>query len=96
MLSRGAARVAALPAGVGWREVLVVGVVAGIGFTMAIFIADLAFPADPRLEAAKLGVLAASATAALLGLAAGRALLAPARGSDGAATDTGAESSTAT
>ena len=41
-------RVAALPVGVRWLEVLVVGVVAGIGFTMALFIASLAFPDKGR------------------------------------------------
>jgi len=42
---------------------------AGIGFTMSIFIATLAF-ADPNLlGAAKLGILLASLTAAILGLA---------------------------
>ena len=42
--------VAALPRGVTWPQVGVVGVVAGIGFTMSIFIAQLAFPtgANPR------------------------------------------------
>jgi Na+:H+ antiporter, NhaA family len=88
------ARVASLPAGVHWREVLVVGVVAGIGFTMALFIANLAFPTDPRLEVAKLGVLGASATAAVLGLAAGRVLLRKRRSDEGAATETEAELST--
>jgi NhaA family Na+:H+ antiporter len=69
------ARIAALPYGVTWRGVLLVGIVAGIGFTMAIFIAGLAFPDDGNLGAAKLGVLLASAIAAVLGLAGGRALL---------------------
>ena len=71
-------RVAALPVGVRWLEVLVVGVVAGIGFTMALFIASLAFPDKALLEVAKLGVLAASAVAGLAGIAAGHLLLAPA------------------
>jgi NhaA family Na+:H+ antiporter len=63
--------VCALPRGVGWRGVLVVGTVAGIGFTMAIFIADLAFPTPALLGAAKLGVLCASVVAACLGALAG-------------------------
>jgi Na+:H+ antiporter, NhaA family len=39
----------------------------GIGFTMALFIADLAYPAE-LLNSVKLGVLAASATSAMLGM----------------------------
>jgi len=57
---------AQLPAGASWRAVAGVSVVAGIGFTMALFIAGLAF-APVLLDEAKLGILAASATAALLG-----------------------------
>jgi Na+:H+ antiporter, NhaA family len=69
-------RLAALPTGVAWREMLVVGQVAGIGFTMALFIAGLAFPAGALLEVAKLGILCASALAAAVGLLLGRLLLA--------------------
>ena len=54
------ARAAALPSGVRWSGVLVVGLVAGIGFTMALFIATLAFPPGPLIEVAKLGILLAS------------------------------------
>ena len=85
---------AALPAGVGWAQVLVVGVVAGIGFTMALFIATLAFPAGTQLEAAKLGILCASAAAGVLGLTVGRFLLSPVLGPKAARTDGEAESST--
>ena len=73
-----------LPRGVRWSGVLVVGVVAGIGFTMAIFIAGLAFT-GPDLAAAKLGVLAASGVAALIGLVLGRVVL-PAPSPEEAAT----------
>ena len=66
---------AALPAGVRWSGVLVVGLVAGIGFTMALFIATLAFPPGPLIEVAKLGILLASLIAGVIGLAAGRLLL---------------------
>jgi Na+:H+ antiporter, NhaA family len=62
---------AALPRGASWAALSAVGVLAGIGFTMALFIAGLAFPAGtPRaelLDAAKLGILAASALAGILG-----------------------------
>jgi Na+:H+ antiporter, NhaA family len=63
--------VCALPRGVGWRGVALVGCVAGIGFTMAIFIAGLAFPDRALLGAAKLGVLCASLLAACLGILVG-------------------------
>jgi Na+:H+ antiporter, NhaA family len=86
--------IAALPAGVGWAQVLVVGVVAGIGFTMALFIATLAFPSGTQLEAAKLGILCASAAAGLLGLAVGRLFPSPVLGPKAARTDSDAESST--
>jgi NhaA family Na+:H+ antiporter len=62
-----------LPAGVQWRGVALVGCVAGIGFTMAIFIAALAFPDARLLAAAKASVLAASLLAGVLGYAIGRA-----------------------
>ncbi|MEP7119401.1 MAG: Na+/H+ antiporter NhaA [Byssovorax sp.] len=68
---------AARPRGVTWRGVTLVGVVAGIGFTMAIFIANLAFPAGPMLGAAKIGVLIASAISGVSALIAGRFLLPP-------------------
>ena len=68
-------RVASLPLGLGFRHLLVLGVVAGVGFTMALFVAQLAFSDLRLLAAAKLGVLAASGLAAVLALALGRALL---------------------
>ncbi|KYF75263.1 sodium:proton antiporter, partial [Sorangium cellulosum] len=67
--------VCALPRGVGWPGIAVVGCVAGIGFTMAIFIAGLAFNDAAQLAAAKLGVLLASAVAAVIGLLVGRLVL---------------------
>jgi len=60
------AGLARLPAGVGWRAVLGAGTLAGIGFTMALFIAGLAF-GPQLLDQAKVGVLAASLAAAALG-----------------------------
>ncbi len=56
-----------LPVGVGWGQLVGVATLAGIGFTVSLFIAGLAFD-DPALaDAAKLGILAASAIAAILG-----------------------------
>lgn len=60
-----------LPEGVGLKQVAVVGACAGIGFTMALFIAQLAFPPGPLLETTKLAVLCASVLAGLLGMAIG-------------------------
>jgi len=75
---------ARLPVGITSRHLLVLGTVAGVGFTMALFVAQLAFPPGALLGAAKLGVLLASAVAAVLALILGRALL-PARCADGSA-----------
>jgi NhaA family Na+:H+ antiporter len=58
-----------LAPGVTWGGVGLVGLLAGIGFTMSIFIAMLAFENEALLSAAKLGVLLGSLMAALIGLA---------------------------
>jgi NhaA family Na+:H+ antiporter len=57
-----------LAPGVSWGGVCLVGLMAGIGFTMSIFIAMLAFTDERLLNAAKLGVLLGSLVAAMLGL----------------------------
>jgi len=57
-----------LPPGVAWGGIALVRLLAGIGFTMAIFIALLAFTDEQLLNAAKLGVLLGSLVAALAGL----------------------------
>ena len=66
---------ARLPRGVTWSGVLLVGCVGGIGFTMALFIANLAFADPDLLSSAKLGVLFGSAVAGVVGLALGRFVL---------------------
>jgi NhaA family Na+:H+ antiporter len=71
-------KIAELPAGVRWRQLLLLGVLGGIGFTMSIFIANLAFEDRRLLAAAKLGVLVGSALAATLALMLGRSKFAPA------------------
>jgi len=59
-----------LPPGLGWGGIALIGLLAGVGFTMSIFIAMLAFAGhDNLLGAAKLGVLLGSLAAAVLGLA---------------------------
>jgi NhaA family Na+:H+ antiporter len=57
-----------LPPGVDWRGVFLVSLLAGIGFTMSIFIATLAFSDANYLASSKLGVLLGSLMAAILGL----------------------------
>lgn len=71
------AGLAALPAGVSWGLLASGGLLAGIGFTMALFIAGLALSAD-ALDAAKVGILGASVLAAGLGMLAMTRLLPPA------------------
>jgi NhaA family Na+:H+ antiporter len=55
-----------------WRHVLLLGLLGGIGFTMSIFIANLAFEDLQLLSAAKFAVLLGSGLAAVLGLLLGR------------------------
>ncbi|GAA4322547.1 hypothetical protein GCM10023144_02610 [Pigmentiphaga soli] len=57
-----------LAPGLSWGGICLVGLLAGVGFTMSIFIAMLAFSDENLLGAAKLGVLLGSLGAALLGL----------------------------
>ena len=62
-------RIAHLPTGVSMRHIVGVGILGGIGFTMSILIAGLAFTQIPaELLAAKTAILAGSASAALVGL----------------------------
>lgn len=56
------------PDTISWREILAVGFIAGIGFTMSIFITHLAFLDEGTIAAVKLGVFAASFVAAVIGV----------------------------
>jgi len=89
------AGLATLPRGVTWPRLAIVGVAAGIGFTMSIFIAALAFPAGAHLETAKVGILIASGLSAVLAYGLGRALLPAGAPADAAPTAAEAEASTA-
>lgn len=69
--------VAALPRGVGLRGLIVVGAAGGIGFTMALFIAQLAFTSPVLLGVAKVAVLSGSLAAGLVGMFCGLLLPKP-------------------
>jgi len=56
-----------MPQGVSWLHIYGAGWLAGIGFTMSLFISDLAFAGSPLLEVAKLGILTASLIAGMAG-----------------------------
>lgn len=67
--------IGSLPRGVDWRGLLVVGSVGGIGFTMALFIAQLAFTSPILLGVSKVAVLAGSCAAGIAGAVCGLVLL---------------------
>ena len=57
-----------LPAGTSWTHIVGVGLIAGIGFTVSIFITELAFRDNLQLiESAKIGIFIASIISAILG-----------------------------
>jgi NhaA family Na+:H+ antiporter len=64
-----------LPAQVRWPGIAGVAMLGGVGFTMALFVATLAFASPAAVELAKVGILAGSAVSALAGLALLRATL---------------------
>jgi len=57
-----------LPRGTTWRQVIGLSIMAGIGFTMSLFVADLAYTAPEKVDAAKSAIIVASALAAMIGL----------------------------
>jgi NhaA family Na+:H+ antiporter len=59
--------IGALPVGVEWPQLAGSAIVAGIGFTVSLFVADLAFGPGLRLDVAKIGILAASTLAGAAG-----------------------------
>jgi NhaA family Na+:H+ antiporter len=62
------AGIAALPDGATWRQVFGVSILCGIGFTMSLFVGNLAFPGNPEfLASAKVGILGASAVSGIIG-----------------------------
>jgi NhaA family Na+:H+ antiporter len=75
-----------LAPGLGWLDILGVGALGGVGFTVALLMAELAFGVGPQAEMAKATILVASVTAATIGAgilaARGRARRRPALGGD--------------
>jgi NhaA family Na+:H+ antiporter len=61
------AGVAELPAGIGWGAVHGASWLAGIGFTMSLFVAGLAFPDGGLIDEAKVGIFGASLIAGVGG-----------------------------
>lgn len=58
---------AALPTGAGWKHILGLGMLAGIGFTMSIFIALLSFSEATHVAEAKFAILTASVLSGVVG-----------------------------
>jgi Na+:H+ antiporter, NhaA family len=59
--------IGSLPDGTTWRHVVGLGIVAGIGFTVALFVTDLAFTDPAAIDSAKIGIFAASLLAGVGG-----------------------------
>ena len=60
-------KIAKLPQNVNWVHMVGAGILGGVGFTMAIFVANLAFTDPAYIATAKLGILSASALAGIIG-----------------------------
>lgn len=60
-------KMASLPEGVNWKNLYGAGILAGIGFTMSLFIAGLAFNIPELLDLSKIGILAGSLLSGIVG-----------------------------
>jgi Na+:H+ antiporter, NhaA family len=60
-------KISSLPKGVEWKHIYGVGFLAAIGFTMSLFITELAFVDEQYLVQAKIGILSASLLAGIIG-----------------------------
>lgn len=69
------AKIATVPDGITRRHVIVLGVVGGVGFTMALFVSGLAFEDEVLLQASRAAVMVGSALATVLALALGFTVL---------------------
>lgn len=61
-------KISILPEGVSWNQIYGVAFLAGIGFTMSMFISDLAFKDEEFKQIAKVGIMAASLISATIGM----------------------------
>lgn len=62
--------IAELPSGTRWKQIFALGIIAGIGFTMSIFVDGLAFADQQLINIGKVAILCTSLVAAILGCAA--------------------------
>lgn len=61
-------KIVSLPQSINWYNLLALGFIAGIGFTMSVFITQLAFAENALIQSSKLVILAASGIAGCIGL----------------------------
>ncbi len=61
-------RIALLQEGITWKNLCGIGLLGGIGFTMSMFISNLAFPDTSLVDQSKLSILVASTLSAIAGL----------------------------
>lgn len=61
------AKLASLPSGTGWTDLFFISILGGIGFTMSLFITNLAFTDVGVIDKAKLGVLIGSLASGVIG-----------------------------
>jgi NhaA family Na+:H+ antiporter len=61
-------KAASLPPGIRWKHIIGLGSIAGIGFTMSIFIASLSFSSELPLTLAKVAIIVSSLFSAIAGL----------------------------
>jgi NhaA family Na+:H+ antiporter len=59
--------VSSLPNGTSWRQMIGIAMLAGVGFTVALFVNQLAFQSETLIEHGKMGILGGSLIAGLLG-----------------------------
>lgn len=60
--------ISSLPEGISWRQLHGLSLIAGIGFTMSLFIGNLAFTGPEQIAAVKIGVLGGSILSAIIGV----------------------------